>query len=73
MISDKLRDLWSRWTRTCTGETHVVLPVPLQASVIVPVEEVCFGSRRAHIRMYSYELEDGSRASLFHTDYDGIW
>lgn len=48
------------------------LPVPLQASVIVPVEKVRLGSSRSHIWMNSYELQHSSGPSLLHANDDGI-
>lgn len=50
-----------------------LLPVPLQSSVIVPVEEVRLGSSRSHVRVNSNKLENSSGPAFFHTDYDGIW
>lgn len=49
------------------------LPVPLQPSVIVPVKEVRLCSSSSHVRMDSYKLQDRSRASFFHANYDGVW
>lgn len=51
----------------------MILPVPLQASVIVPVEEVCLGASRSHVWVDPYELQNRSRAPLFHANYDGVW
>lgn len=55
------------------GRWDMLLPVPLQSSIIVPVEEVCLGASRSHVGMDSYELQNSSGPPFFHTDYDGIW
>lgn len=48
-------------------------PVPLQSSVIVPVEEVRLSTSSSHIWVDSYELQHGSGSALLYADYNGIW
>lgn len=54
----------------CRWDT--LLPVPLQSSVIVPVEEVCLCASRPHVWVNPYELQNSSSSAFFHADDDGI-
>lgn len=48
------------------------LPVPLQAFVVEPVEEVRLCTERPDVRVDAQELQQGARASFLYADDDGL-
>lgn len=54
------------------GKRHCASPVPVQPSVIVPVEKVRLRPQRAHVRVYPDELQHRPGASFLHANYQRV-
>ena len=71
-LANKGYGVWFQCSRKCRFCRFILLPVPVQATVIISVEKMCLGSDCPHIWVNSYEFQDSPRAALLYADYDGF-